>query len=144
MLGLNQYFGWYSWVANFDDLPLYIQEMRDLYPDLALVMTEFGAESLPELADAPVEKKGSYAFQSFHLARTLDVVDRAPISGAIYWTLREFEIYPGWTGGAGQRPPQYRPNTRHHKGLLTYEGEKKPAWFVAHDRFAATPVYPDG
>jgi beta-glucuronidase len=144
MLGLNQYFGWYSWVANFDDLPLYIQEMRDLYPDLALVMTEFGAESLPELADAPVEKKGGYAFQSFHLARTLDVVDSAPISGAIYWTLREFEIYPGWTGGAGQRPPQYRPNTRHHKGLLTYEGEKKPAWYVAHDRFAATPLYPDG
>ncbi|HEY1274657.1 MAG TPA: glycoside hydrolase family 2 TIM barrel-domain containing protein [Thermoleophilaceae bacterium] len=144
MLGLNQYFGWYSWVANFDDLPLYIQEMRDLYPDLALVMTEFGAEALPELANAPITRKGSYAFQSYHLARTLDVVDQAPISGAIYWTLREFEIYPGWTGGAGRRPPQYRPNTRHHKGLLTYDGEKKPAWFVAHDRFAATPLYPDG
>jgi beta-galactosidase/beta-glucuronidase len=144
MLGLNQYFGWYSWVSNFDDLPLYIQEMRDLYPELALVMTEFGAEALPELADAPVTKKGSYAFQSFHLSRTLDVVDQAPISGAIYWTLREFEIYPGWTGGAGQRPAQFRPNTRHHKGLLTYEGVKKPAWYLAHDRFAATPLYPDG
>ena len=142
MLGINQYFGWYSWVSNFDDLPLYLQEMRDLYPELALVMTEFGAEARPELADAPLERKGSYAFQSFHAARTLDVADAAPISGAIYWTLREFQIYPGWAGGAGQRPPQYRPNTMHQKGLLTYEGEKKPAWYVVHDRYAAEPLYP--
>jgi hypothetical protein len=142
MLGINQYFGWYRWVENFADLPLYLQEMRDLYPELALVMTEFGAEARPELAVAPVEQKGGYAFQAFHAARTLDVADAAPISGAIYWTLREFQIYPGWTGGAGQRPPAFRPNTRHQKGLLTYEGEKKPAWYVVHDRYEATPLYP--
>ena len=141
MLGINQYFGWYRWVSNFDDLPLYLQEMRDLYPQLALVMTEFGAEARPELADAAADLKGSYAFQSFHLARTLDVADAAPISGAIYWTLREFEIFPGWTGGAGRRPPPYAPNTRHQKGLLTYEGEKKPAWYLARDRFTATQLY---
>ena len=76
MLGINQYFGWYGWVENFDDLPLYLQEMRDLYPQLALVMTEFGAEARPELADAPVEQKGSYAFQSFHFQRTMDVCRR--------------------------------------------------------------------
>jgi beta-glucuronidase len=142
MLGINQYFGWYRWVENFDDLPLYLQEMRDLYPELALVMTEFGAEARPERADDPITEKGSYAFQTFHLARTLDVADAAPISGAIYWTLREFEIFPGWSGGAGQRPPQFRPNTRHQKGLLTYEGEKKPAWYLARDRFKASPLYP--
>jgi Glycosyl hydrolases family 2, TIM barrel domain/Glycosyl hydrolases family 2 len=142
MLGINQYFGWYRWVENFDDLPLYLQEMRDLYPQLALVMTEFGAEARPELADAPIDRKGSYAFQSFHLARTLDVAAAAPISGAIYWTVREFEIFPGWSGGAGRRPPPYAPNTRHQKGLLTYEGEKKPAWYLARDRFRASPLYP--
>ena len=142
ILGINQYFGWYEWVSNFDDLPLYLQEMRDLYPQLALVMTEFGAEARPERADAPADVKGSYAFQTFHLGRTLDVADAAAISGAIYWTLREFEIFPGWSGGAGQRPPQFRPNTRHQKGLLTYEGEKKPAWYLARDRFTASPLYP--
>jgi beta-glucuronidase len=141
MLGINQYFGWYSWVENFDDLPLFLQEMRDNYPQLALVMTEFGAEARPELADAPADVKGSYAFQSFHAARTLEVADRAPFSGAIYWTVREFEIFPGWTGGAGRRPPPYHPNTRHQKGLLTYEGEKKPAWYVVRDFFASTPLY---
>jgi beta-glucuronidase len=142
MLGINQYFGWYRWVSNFDDLPLYLQEMRDLYPQLALVMTEFGAEARPELADAPETLKGSYAFQTFHLRRTLDVADAAALSGAIYWTVREFEIFPGWRGGAGRRPPEFEPNTRHQKGLLTYEGEKKPAWFLARDRFTATPLYP--
>ena len=86
---------------------------------------------------------GGYAFQADHLTRTLDVIDRSPVlSGAIYWTLREFEIYPGWTGGAGRRPPEFEPNTRHHKGLLTYGGEKKPAWYVARERFARVPLYP--
>jgi Glycosyl hydrolases family 2, TIM barrel domain/Glycosyl hydrolases family 2 len=142
MLGINQYFGWYRWVENFDDLPLYLQEMRDLYPRHALVMTEFGAEARPERADDRADVKGSYAFQTMHVARTLDVADAAPISGAIYWTLREFEIFPGWTGGAGQRPPELRPNTRHQKGLLTYDGAKKPAWYLVRDRFAVSPLYP--
>ena len=141
MLGINQYFGWYSWVSDFGLLPLFLQEMRDLYPRHALVMTEFGAEARPELADAPADQKGSYAFQSLHFDRTLDVADAAPISGAIYWTLREFEIFPGWSGGAGRRPPPYQPNTRHQKGLLTYEGDKKRAWFRARERFSATPLY---
>ena len=76
-------------------------------------MTEFGAEALPEHAADPVTRRGSYAFQTFHALRTLDVVDRSPVlSGAIYWTLREFEIYPGWTGGVGRDPtvrPQHAP-----------------------------------
>jgi beta-glucuronidase len=142
VLGLNQYFGWYSWVSDFNALEPWLLEMHDIYPGKAFVMTEFGAEARPELAEGPADKKGSYAFQSMHAARTMDVVDRTPwLSGAIYWTLREFEIYPGWRGGAGKRPPQYEPNTLHQKGLLTYEGEKKPAWFVMHDRFARTPLY---
>jgi hypothetical protein len=73
------------------------------------------------------------------------VIDRTPwLSGSIYWTLREFEIFPGWTGGAGRRPPQYEPNTRHHKGLLSYEGVKKPAWHVLRDRYSQTPLYAAG
>jgi hypothetical protein len=142
LLGVNQYFGWYRWVEHFDDLEPFIRELRDHYPRVAFVMTEWGAEARPELAAAPTSLKGSYGFQSFHAARTLDVIDRSPVlSGAIYWTLREFEIYPGWTGGAGQRPPQYRPNTRHHKGLIDYGGARKPAFYLVRDRYARTPLY---
>ena len=118
------------------------QRMTSRHPGQALVMTEFGAEARPELADAPPDVKGGYAFQANHTDRTIDVVDSLPfLSGAIYWTLREFEIYPGWTGGAGRRPPQYEPNTRHQKGLLSYYGRRKPAWFVARDHFLHTPLY---
>ena len=67
------------------------------------------------------------------------MVEQLPFySGAIYWTLREFEIYPGWTGGL--RTPG-RPSTRHYKGLLTYNGRRKPAWFVARRHFLHTPLY---
>lgn len=143
IIGLNQYFGWYRWVSDFDLLEPHIRELRDLYPDEALVVTEFGAEGRPELANAAPDLKGGYPFQTMHAMRNLDVIDRQPdLSGAIYWTLREFEIYPGWMGGAGPRPPQYEPNTRHHKGLIGYEGERKPVFWAVRDRFLATPLYP--
>ena len=108
-----------------------------------IVMTEWGAEGRPELAAAPPDLKGGYPFQTFHAQRTIDVIDRSPVlSGAIYWTLREFEIYPGWRGGAGKRGPPFEPNTRHNKGLITYEGRPKPVYGLLRDRFHATPLYP--
>ena len=143
MIGLNQYFGWYRWVADFSLLEPYLYELRDLYPGKAIVMTEFGAEGRPELADAPPDLKGGYPFQTFHAQRTIDVIDRSPVlSGAIYWTLREFAINPGWQGGAGRRAAQFEPNTLHQKGLITYGGERKPAYYLLRDRFRATPLYP--
>ena len=140
LIGINQYFGWYRWVADFTLLEPFLQEMRDHYPDNALVMTEFGAEGRPDMAEAPGDVKGSYGFQTQHVAATMDVVDRQPfMSGAIHWTLREFEIFPGWRGGAVSGSGR---NTRHHKGVLTYAGERKPAWGVLRDHFARTPLYP--
>jgi beta-glucuronidase len=143
MIGLNQYFGWYRWVPDFSLLEPYLYELRDQYPRKAIVMTEWGAEARPELADAAPDLKGSYAFQTMHADRTIEVIDRSPVlSGAIYWTLREFAIYPGWQGGAGRRSAQYEPNTLHQKGLITYDGERKPAYYLLRDRFRATPLYP--
>ena len=140
MLGINQYFGWYPWVEDFSLLDPFLREMRDNYPDHALVMTEFGAEGRPDMATAEPDRKGSYAFQANHVARTMAVVDGLPwLSGAIHWTLREFEIFPGWRGGA---EPQPGPNTRHHKGVLTYGGTPKPAWSVLRERYLNTPLYP--
>ena len=140
LIGINQYFGWYSWVQDFDLLEPFLQEMRDHYPNRALVMTEFGAEGRPDLADEPSDFKGSYAFQANHVGRTLDVVDRQTgLSGAIHWTLREFEIFPGWLGGAFGGSGR---NTRHHKGLLTYQGARKPAWNAVRERYLRTPLYP--
>jgi Glycosyl hydrolases family 2, TIM barrel domain/Glycosyl hydrolases family 2 len=144
MLGINQYFGWYRWVEDFSLLEPYFLEMHDLYPQHALVMTEWGAEARPELAQAPLALKGGYPYQAFLAQNTLDAIDHLSwfLSGSIYWTLREFEIYPGWTGGAGRRPPELEPNTRHHKGLIGYGGERKTAFWIVRDRYLNTPLYP--
>ncbi|MDQ3647796.1 MAG: hypothetical protein M3433_04300 [Actinomycetota bacterium] len=141
IIGLNEYFGWYIRAPIFKALPEYLAYMRATFPRQALVVTEFGAEARPEHAHSPPSKKGSYAFQRNFTQATLDVLDRTPfLSGSIYWTLREFEIFPGWTGGAGARAPQF-PTTRHNKGLLTYDGQLKPAWFVVRDRFKGRSLY---
>jgi len=141
VIGINQYFGWYPWVEDFGLLQPFLERTRADYPEQALVMTEFGAEGRPDMADWPADVKGSYAFQTQHVAKTIDLVDRLPfMSGAIHWTLREFEIYPHWRGGAiiGYGPND---NIRHHKGVLTYDGERKPAWWELRARFARTPLY---
>jgi beta-glucuronidase len=72
--------------------------------------------------------------------RTLDLIDRLPfMTGAIHWTMREFEINPGWLGGVRiSRPGR---NTRHYKGVLTYKGVRKPAWTALHDHYVRTPLY---
>jgi hypothetical protein len=139
MLGMNVYYGWYDHIENFAELEPYLGEMRQLYPKQALVVTEFGAEGRPDSADAPPERKGGYAFQTDYVARNLELFDRTPfLSGAMHWTLREFEIFPGWLGGADFVEGD---NTRHHKGVLTYDGQRKPAWDVLRDSFSRIPLY---
>ena len=140
MIGINQYFGWYPWVEDFNTLEPYLREMNDLYPNHAKVMTEFGAEGRADMQEFPPETLGTYAFQANHVARTVDLIDRLPfMTGAIHWTMREFEINPGWLGGVRIGRPGR--NTRHYKGVLTYKGLRKPAWTALHDRYARTPLY---
>jgi beta-glucuronidase len=62
------------------------------------------------------------------------------MNGAIYWTLREFAVGPGWTGGL-TLPAGTVPDGIHHKGLIAYDGTVKPAFAVAQRLFAATPSF---
>jgi beta-glucuronidase len=142
LLGLNSYFGWYGGeaansIANFADWEPTLQQIRRDYPRQGLVVTEFGAEAS---FHGPVTQKGSYEFQSDYLARSLDLIDHTPfLGGALYFTLREFAVKPHWDGGAGL--PVAMRNSLHHKGLLSYDGTPKPAWFIARQRFTSTPLY---
>ena len=142
MIGINQYFGWYPWVEDFNALEPFLREMRDLYPDHALVMTEFGAEGRPDMADAPADEKGSYALPDQARGphpgpgRPPAVhVGRHPLDAARVRDLPRL----------ARRRRVERPgrNTRHHKGVLTYNGERKPAWSVLRDHFARTPALPE-
>jgi beta-glucuronidase len=143
VLGVSDYFGWYAGfsghsIADFAGLEPFLRLSHARYPQQALVVSEFGAESL---FDGSATTKGSYEFQSRYLARTLGVLDRLPfMNGSIYWTLREFAVNPGWTGGAAL-PPGAARDGLHHKGLIAYDGTQKPAFALAERLFAQSPPW---
>jgi len=143
LLGINSYFGWYEGkpersTARLADLRPFLRGMRRKYPAQALVLTEFGAEAT---AKGPASTKQTFAFQADYLDRVLGIVRDEPyVGGAIYWTMREFAVKPNWDGGA--HPPGAQDGI-HNKGLVTYDGRRKPAWDVARREFAATPLFRD-
>jgi beta-glucuronidase len=96
-------------------------------------MTEFGAEANRHGA---VEQRGTYEFQTAFLLRQLDVIGRKPyISGAQVWALREFAVTPGWSGGNPMPSPPF-----HKKGLVTLNGEPKPAFGQVAALYRGTPA----
>jgi beta-galactosidase len=143
LLGLNSYFGWYQGdegheTGNLADLEPFLRKARRYYSRQALVMTEFGAEAT---MDGPADLKETYSFQAQYVDANLSLIERLGfMSGAIYWTLREFAVKPDWDGGA-ERTDVER-DAIHNKGLIDYKtGERKPAWDVAASHFAQTPLY---
>jgi beta-glucuronidase len=138
VLGVNDYFGWYPGPSGqiFDRTKLsgYLDALRACYPNQALMVTEFGAESN---RDGPAEEKGTWAFQNEWVNYQLGVLNSKPwLSGAIYWALNEFWVRPGWDGG-NPRPT----NPIHQKGLITYDGVRKPAFFEVQRWFKQTQQF---
>lgn len=139
VLGINHYYGWYEGrkghsTRNFGGLVKHLRAMHRRYPRQALVITEFGAEGVRR---GPATAKGTFAFQTRYLRRTLDVVaGERYLSGAIYWTAREFAVKPRWQGG-----DIYAGDAIHSKAVLFYDGRPKPAWFVARQLFADVPTF---
>jgi beta-glucuronidase len=136
VVGVNEYFGWYpgpnGQIADRDALSEYLDSVRACYPKKAIFVSEFGAEAN---RDGPVEEKGTYQYQQDFVNYHLGVHASKPwLSGSIYWALQEFRVRPNWDGGNPRPSPPL-----HQKGLLRFDGSKKPAWFDAQRLFAATP-----
>ena len=136
VIGINEYFGWYpgpnGQIADRDALPDYLDSVRACYPNKAIFVSEFGAEAN---RDGPVEEKGTYQYQQDFVNYHLGVHNSKPwLSGSFYWALQEFRVRPNWDGGNPRPNPPI-----HEKGLLRFDGSKKPAWFDAQRLFAATP-----
>ncbi|MGI8729690.1 MAG: glycoside hydrolase family 2 protein [Solirubrobacteraceae bacterium] len=135
VVGVNDYFGWYpgpnGQIADRDGLSDFLDLVRSCYPKKAIFASEFGAEAN---RDGPIEEKGTFQFQRDFVNYHLGVHASKPwLSGSIYWALQEFRVRPNWNGG------NPRPNSPiHEKGLLGFDGTRKPAWFDAQRAFAAT------
>ena len=135
VIGINDYFGWYpgpnGQIADRDALPDYLDSVHACYPKKAIFASEFGAEAN---RDGPVEEKGTFSYQQDFVNYHLGIYAQRPwLSGAIYWALQEFRVRPNWDGG---NPRPFPPV--HEKGLLRFDGTKKPAWFDVQRLFAAT------
>ena len=136
VIGINEYFGWYpgpnGQIADRDALSDYLDSVRACYPHKAIFISEFGAEAN---RDGPVEEKGTYQYQQDFVNYHLGIHNSKPwLSGSLSWALQEFRVRPNWDGGNPRPNPPV-----HEKGLLRFDGSKKPAWFDVQRLFAATP-----
>ena len=136
VLGLNVYFGWYDGkkgrhsTRRLSDFAPHLRRVRRMYPAAAMAITELGAEGV---RSGSRTRKGTLQFQDRYFNRMMNVIDQDPaLAGALYWTVREFAIKPGWTGGT---PRAFaKRDGIHRKGLLTYDGRPKPVWSSAKRR----------
>jgi len=138
VLGMNDYFGWYTGVggniADRDELSPFLDALRKCYPKQALAVTEYGAEANRE---GPVEEKGTYEFQrefvDYHLR---EFATKPWLSGSVYWALQEFRIRNAWGGGNPWPTPPI-----HQKGLVRLDWTEKPAYQVLRTSYRATRQY---
>lgn len=139
VLGINDYFGWYpgpsGQIADRSLLSDYLDHAHSCYPNQALFVTEFGAEAN---RDGPVQERGTYQFQSDFVDYHLGVYATKPyLSAALYWALEEFRVRPEWDGGDPHPHPPV-----HEKGLVSFAGFKKPAYFEVQRIYRATQQFP--
>jgi len=129
-IGVNDYVGWYGGTLPGDLLDD-LGRLRTRFPAQALFVTEFGAEANRR---GPAARKGTYAFQTRFLRRSLDAFARSGVlSGALVWALRDFAVRPGWDGGNPRPHPPLN-----EKGLFRRDGSPKPAAAAVRRAFAAT------
>ncbi|MBA2630628.1 MAG: hypothetical protein H0U84_06365 [Thermoleophilaceae bacterium] len=137
-LGVNEYFGWYdSYRADLqrpptttDELAGYLDELHRANPNMALVITEFGAEGS---ISGPVEQPGTLEFQTrFTLDHLMVHASKRYIAGSIVWALRDFRVDPTWQGGA---PAAYATPPWHNKSLIDQTGQRKPVYYSVRREF---------
>jgi beta-glucuronidase len=139
MLGINEYFGWYpgpnGQIADRTVLSEYLDGVRACYPDKAIVISETGAEAN---RSGPVEEKGTYEYQQDFVNYHFGVYATKPwLSGAMWWTLKEFKVRPEWDGGNPRPAPPI-----HQKAVIAYDGTRKPAFADIQRIYQATDQYP--
>lgn len=139
IIGINEYFGWYpgpnGQIADRNGLSEYLDSVRACYPDKGIFITEFGAEAN---RNGPVEEKGTFEFQSDFINYHLGVYNSKPwLSGALYWTIKEFRVRPEWDGGNPRPQPPI-----HQKAVVNFDGVRKPAFADLQRGYQAVDQYP--
>jgi beta-galactosidase/beta-glucuronidase len=140
-IGYTNYLGWYEQpYATPEQLEQLIRtkvgELQAVFPDKALVVTEFGAEGSPR---NPANEPGGHAFQARVLRTHIRTYGDIPgVSGMLVWNLRDFAVIPSFGGGSIREVVDkivLVPGLN-EKGLHTYAGRPKPAAQAVKREFA--------
>jgi hypothetical protein len=137
---LNPYWGWYA--GTIDGLDRFLEQTRQRFPDKPIVLTEFGADAIPDHrtnTDPAVSPHFTEDFQSYYLAETWRIVRTKPwVSGGFVWTfadflsptrkyLRSLQFVP---------PSDLNPVPFHNlKGILTSDRRPKNAYLTVRGMY---------
>ncbi len=141
MIGWTNYIGWYESTYASDaqlrnEIRSRLAQIRDVFPDKIIAVTEFGAEGN---RTNPTNEPGGLRFQSALLDLHLSTYESIPnIAGALVWNLRDFAVAPSFAGGSISRQV---PNIRlvrgvNQKGLFDLRNRAKPSADTVGRRFA--------
>ncbi|MCQ2592433.1 MAG: hypothetical protein MJ188_06570 [Treponema sp.] len=85
VIGINEYYGWYN--PDFNRLP---QMLNNSNPDKPVIITEFGADAMPELHGDSTEK-GNEEFQEWVYQKQTETLNEISyVQGMTPWILYDF------------------------------------------------------
>lgn len=120
--GYNLYYGWY--VGEMEDNDTWFDDFHKEHPDVAIGLTEYGADSVINL-QSPKPEKGDFteSYQAVYHEHMLEMFSTRPyIWGTYCWNMFEF--------AAAGRNEAGDPG-KNHKGLVTFDRkEKKDAFYI--------------
>jgi beta-glucuronidase len=120
VIGLNEYYGWYS--PDFRKLP---ELFRNSRPEKPVIISEFGADALWG-HHGTVEDKGTLECQAEVYRRQTEELEKIPyVRGMTPWILYDFRC---------PRRTHILQGYFNRKGLVTADRQdRKPAWYVLRD-----------
>jgi len=120
--GYNLYYGWY--VGEVEDNDKWFDDFHKDHPDVAIGLTEYGADSVITL-QSPKPVKGDYteSYQAVYHEHMLEMFSTRPyIWGTYLWNMFEF--------AAAGRDEAGDPG-KNHKGVISFDRkQKKDAYYI--------------
>ena len=107
--------------------------MREYYPELALFVTEFGAESNRKRRRSTRRARTRSSATSCAITSKTYIKKRY-LNGAIAWVLKDFRSRPDWEGGNPTPQPPWN-----QKGLADARWHKKPAFDALAKLYKSVP-----
>lgn len=85
VIGINEYYGWYN--PDFERLP---QMLKNSNPEKPVIITEFGADALPELHGDPTQK-GNEEYQEWVYQKQTETLSKIDyVQGMTPWIMYDF------------------------------------------------------